>query len=126
MKGLFLLAKAMAADLENAARAGGACLIAATAHGGSLRQRRLRRTPISSPATEGSPDWSRRWPENGLPFASRVVDFAADDPIETVADRLAAEVFVSDGWAEVGYDQGRRIRCRRSRARSSTRRRRSS
>ena len=30
-----------------------------------IRQRRLRRTPISSRATEESPDWSRRWPESG-------------------------------------------------------------
>ena len=39
-----------------------------------------------------------------------MVDFSAGDPIETVADRLVSEMFARDGWAEVGYDQGRRIR----------------
>src|SRR5262249_4647230 len=43
---------------------------------------------------------------------SRVVDFAASDPAETVARRLAEELWVSDGWAEVGYVQDRRIRLR--------------
>ena len=31
---------------------------------------------------------------------------------ELVADRLAAEIFVGDGWAEIGYDRGRRVRLR--------------
>ena len=34
VKGLFLLARSTAADLESAAEAGGSCLIAATALGG--------------------------------------------------------------------------------------------
>ena len=38
--------------------------------------------------------------------------FAEPTRSETIADRLAAEVFAGDGWAEVGYDQGRRIRLR--------------
>ena len=29
-----------------------------------------------------------------------------------IADRLVSEVFARDGWAEVGYDQGRRVRLR--------------
>ncbi len=49
---------------------------------------------------------AREWPS----VRARVVDFPAGDPIATVADRLVAEMFVRDGWAEVGYDQGRRIR----------------
>ncbi len=111
VKGLFLMAKAMAADLENAAQAGGACLIAATALGGRFAS-----------AGCGKPDFfpghggiaglvktlAREWPA----VRSRVVDFSAADPIETVAGRLASEVFASDGWAEVGYDQDRRIRLR--------------
>ncbi len=57
----------------------------------------------------GSPAWSRRsreWPM----VRSRVVDFAPRDPADLVSERLASEVFATDGWAEVGYDQGRRIR----------------
>jgi NAD(P)-dependent dehydrogenase (short-subunit alcohol dehydrogenase family) len=41
-----------------------------------------------------------------------VVDLATGDSPELLADRLATEVFVGDGWAEVGYDRGRRIRLR--------------
>ena len=51
---------------------------------------------------------AREWPA----VRARVVDFPAGDPIATVADRLVSEVFARDGWAEVGYDQGRRIRLR--------------
>ena len=49
---------------------------------------------------------AREWPA----VRSRVVDFSALDPIETVVDRLASEVFARDDWAEVGYDHDRRIR----------------
>ena len=41
-----------------------------------------------------------------------MVDFATGDPIEMIADRLSDEVLVSDGWPEVGYAGGRRIRLR--------------
>ena len=41
-----------------------------------------------------------------------MVDFAVEAPGETIAGRLADEMFVYDGWAEAGYDQGRRIRLR--------------
>ena len=51
---------------------------------------------------------AREWPA----VRSRVVDFSAADPIETVVDRLASEIFARDGWAEVGYDQDRRVRLR--------------
>ncbi len=94
VKGLFLLAKATAADLENAAQAGGACLIAATALGGRFASAGCSQRSISSPATAESPGWSRRWPENGPSVRCRVVDFSPGDPIETVAGRLADEVFV--------------------------------
>ena len=109
VKGLFLMAKAMAADLENAACSGGACLIAATALGGRF----------ASAGCESSDFFSghggiaglvktlaREWPA----VRSRVVDFSNAHPIEMVIDRLTSEVFARDGWAEVGYDQDRRIR----------------
>ena len=53
VKGLFLLAKATAADLEAAARAGGSCLIAATAMGG-------RFAAAGTPAPSSSPARRRR------------------------------------------------------------------
>ena len=111
VKGLFLAAKAMAADLENAARTGGACLIAATTLGG-------RYASAGSQASGFFPGHggiaglvktlAREWPS----IRARVVDFSPTLPAETIAAHLAAEVFTGDGWAEVGYDQGRRIRLR--------------
>ena len=63
-QGLFLLAKATAADLEHAARAGGSCLIAATA-GGPVRQRRAAHPRLLSRLMAESPGWSRPWRANG-------------------------------------------------------------
>ena len=109
VKGLFLMAKAMASDLENAAREGGACLIAATALGGRFASVGCGKTEFF-PGHGGIAGLvktlAREWPA----VRSRVVDFSAADPIETVVHRLASEVFARDGWAEVGYDQNRRIR----------------
>jgi NAD(P)-dependent dehydrogenase (short-subunit alcohol dehydrogenase family) len=51
---------------------------------------------------------AREWPR----VRCRVVDLAPGDPAAALAGRLAGEVFVDDGWAEVGYDAGRRIRLR--------------
>ena len=88
---------------------GGACLIAATALGGRLASDGCDNTDFF-PGQGGIAGLvktlAREWPA----VRARVVDFPAGDPIATVADRLVAEMFVRDGWAEVGYDQGRRIR----------------
>jgi len=111
LKGLFLLAKATAADLENAARAGGACLIAATTLGGRFASAgcaTLEFFPGHGGIAGLVKTLAREWPA----VRCRVVDFAHGDPIETIAVRLADEVLVSDGWPEVGYTQGRRIRLR--------------
>jgi NAD(P)-dependent dehydrogenase (short-subunit alcohol dehydrogenase family) len=111
VRGLFLTAKAMAADLENAARAGGACLIAATALGGRFASAGSQATgffPGHGGVAGLVKTLAREWPS----IRSRVVDFSSDLSMETIAAQLAAEVFAGDGWAEVGYDQGRRIRLR--------------
>jgi acyl transferase domain-containing protein/NAD(P)H-dependent flavin oxidoreductase YrpB (nitropropane dioxygenase family) len=109
VKGLFLLAKAMAADLETAARQGGACLIAATDMGGRFASAGCTSADFF-PGHGGIAGLvktlAREWPT----VRSRVVDFSMSDPIETVADRLVSELLVRDGWAEVGYSQGRRVR----------------
>jgi acyl transferase domain-containing protein/NAD(P)H-dependent flavin oxidoreductase YrpB (nitropropane dioxygenase family) len=109
VKGLFLLAKSMATDLENAARDGGASLVAATAMGGRFGSEGCADADFF-PGQGGVAGLvktiAREWPA----VRSRVVDFSTSDPIEMVADRLLAELFVRDGWTEVGYDLGRRVR----------------
>jgi acyl transferase domain-containing protein/acyl carrier protein len=111
VKGLFLLAKGTAAELEHAARLGGSCLIAATALGG-------RFAGAGSTNAEYFPGHggiaglvktlAREWPL----VRCRVVDLPVEEGIESLAGRLADELFVGDGWAEVGYDRGHRIRLR--------------
>ncbi len=111
VRGLFLLAKAVASDLENAARAGGSCLIAATAMGG-------RFACSGSPARDFFPGsggvaglvktLAREWPS----IRCRVVDFSPDARPESVASQLMDEMFMSDGYPEVGYEGDRRIRLR--------------
>ena len=109
VKGLFLLAKGTAADLESAARAGGSCVIAATALGG-------RFAGAGSSNAEFFPGHggiagmvktlAREWPL----VRCRVVDLPMGERVEFLAERLAEEVFVGDCWPEVGYDRDRRIR----------------
>jgi acyl transferase domain-containing protein/NAD(P)H-dependent flavin oxidoreductase YrpB (nitropropane dioxygenase family) len=111
VRGLFLLARASASDLEEAARAGGACLIGATALGGRFASAGGR--DVEFFAGQGGvagliKTLAREWPA----VRCRVVDSAPGEAAEVVAGRLAAEVFAPDGWPEVGYEGGRRIRLR--------------
>ncbi len=104
-----MLARATVADLEAAAKAGGSCLIAATALGGrfaSAGSTHAEFFPGHGGVAGLVKTLAREWPI----VRCRVVDLAMKDKAETLAGRLADEVFAGDGWAEVGYDQGRRIR----------------
>ncbi|MBX6314354.1 MAG: SDR family NAD(P)-dependent oxidoreductase, partial [Isosphaeraceae bacterium] len=111
VKGLFLLARAAAADLERSASQGGACLIAATAMGGAFAS-------AGSAAADFFPGQgglagllktlAREWPK----LRTRVVDLDPREPAATLAAWLSAEVRTDDGWPEVGYIAGRRIRLR--------------
>ncbi len=49
---------------------------------------------------------AREWPG----VRTRVVDLDPRDPIPTLADRLVDETLVDDGWSEVGYAAGSRVR----------------
>jgi acyl transferase domain-containing protein/NAD(P)H-dependent flavin oxidoreductase YrpB (nitropropane dioxygenase family) len=109
VRGLFLLARTAAGDLQNAARAGGACLIGTASMGGRFASAGCTESEFA-PAQGGIAGLvktlAREWPA----VRCRVVDFAPADSAEIMAQRLGAEVFADDGWAEVGYDRGRRIR----------------
>ncbi len=108
VNGLFLLAKGAALDLERAARRGGGALVAATAMGGSFGS--------TGPSADFFPGHggvaglvktlAREWPG----VRTRVVDLDPLDEIQAMADRLADETLIDDGWAEVGYWRGQRVR----------------
>ena len=111
VKGLFLLARAAAPDLEHASRRGGACLVAATAMGGTFAA--AGAVPDAFFPGQGGiaglvKTLAREWPD----VRARVVDLDPSEPPETLAARLAAEALADDGWPEVGYSRGRRIRLR--------------
>ncbi len=110
VKGLFLLARSTAADLESAAGEGGSCLIAATAMGGRFAGGGDRAEARFFPGHGGIAGLvktlAREWPT----VRCRTVDLAPDDPADATAGRVADEVFAVEGWPEVGYDRGRRIR----------------
>ncbi len=111
VKGLFLLARAVAADLDEASRSGGACLVAATAMGGAFATSSV--LPGSFFPGQGGvaglvKTLAREWPDVRV----RVVDLDPSEPAESLAAGLAAEALTDDGWAEVGYRKGHRIRIR--------------
>ncbi len=51
---------------------------------------------------------AREWPS----IRCRVVDFSPEAPVENIAAQLLDEIFVSDGYPEIGYEGDRRIRLR--------------
>jgi NAD(P)-dependent dehydrogenase (short-subunit alcohol dehydrogenase family) len=109
VRGLFLLAKTTASDLESAARAGGACLIAATAMGGRFASKGpavVDFFPGDGGVAGLVKTLAREWPS----IRCRVVDFSPEARRETIAAQLADEIFVNDGFAEAGYEGDRRVR----------------
>jgi acyl transferase domain-containing protein/NAD(P)H-dependent flavin oxidoreductase YrpB (nitropropane dioxygenase family)/NAD(P)-dependent dehydrogenase (short-subunit alcohol dehydrogenase family) len=111
VKGLFLLAKAAAGDLESASRRGGACLVAATAMGGAFAS--AGTAPRDFLPSQGGiaglvKTLAREWPE----IRVRVIDLDPTESTATIAKLLAAEALTDDGWPEVGHFGGRRIRLR--------------
>jgi acyl transferase domain-containing protein/NAD(P)H-dependent flavin oxidoreductase YrpB (nitropropane dioxygenase family)/NAD(P)-dependent dehydrogenase (short-subunit alcohol dehydrogenase family) len=114
LRGLFLLAKGLAADLEQAATRGGACLIAATsmggcfASGGARSQQQRDFFPGDGGIAGLVKTLAREWPS----VRSRVVDLDLDEGPARIAEQLVSEILKDDDWSEVGRVQGRRIRLR--------------
>jgi acyl transferase domain-containing protein/NAD(P)H-dependent flavin oxidoreductase YrpB (nitropropane dioxygenase family) len=113
LTGFFQLARAAADDLERSARRGGAALIAATALGGAFGSAGA----LAESAFPGDgglaglvKTLAREWPS----VRARVVDLDPREPAEDLAAFLADELRADDGWAEVGYVDGRRVRLRAS------------
>ena len=111
VRGLFLLARGAAEDLERSAKIGGACLIAATAMGGAFAS--AGATPAEFFPGQGGiaglvKTLAREWPG----VRARVVDLDPAADVEVLAADLVQEVWAADPRAEVGYRSGRRLALR--------------
>ena len=116
VKGLFLLAKGAAPDLERASKRGGGALIAATGMGGTFGS--TGTGPADFFPGHGGvaglvKTLAREWPG----VRTRVVDLDPLDDSASLADRLLDEVLINDGWSEVGYSGGNRLRLQATPAR---------
>ena len=108
VRGLFLLARGAADDLERSARTGGACFVAATAMGGTFAS--AGGAPAEFFAGQGGvaglvKTLAREWPG----VRSRVVDLDPRADVEVLAADLVQEVWADDPRVEVGYRLGRRL-----------------
>jgi acyl transferase domain-containing protein/NAD(P)H-dependent flavin oxidoreductase YrpB (nitropropane dioxygenase family)/NAD(P)-dependent dehydrogenase (short-subunit alcohol dehydrogenase family) len=104
---LFLLAQAFRPDLERAAGAGGAAVLAATGLGGTFA---VGDTPASFFPGHGAvigllKSLAQEWPTVRV----KGVDVSPAAPGQ-VAEWLLAELLADDGLVEVGYQDGRRSR----------------
>jgi len=111
VRGLYLLARGAADDLERSANAGGATLIAATAMGGAFAS--AGEVPDGFFPGQGGiaglvKTLAREWPL----VRARVVDFDPRAEVEVLAADLVQEVRADDPRAEVGYRRGQRIALR--------------
>jgi NAD(P)-dependent dehydrogenase (short-subunit alcohol dehydrogenase family) len=111
VRGFFLLAKGLVADLETAAGCGGACLVSATAMGGAFAS--AGKSPADAFAGGGAiagivKTLAREWPT----VRARVIDLDGGVGPRQAAHHLLSEAFLEDAWTEVGYRDGRRIRLR--------------
>ena len=99
------MAQALRPDLERAAVAGGAAVLAATAMGGSFGVD--RRDHPSSPAHGGIAGFLKTLAQEWASVRVKAIDLPPAEP-EAVADWLLAELLAADGLVEVGYRDGRR------------------
>jgi acyl transferase domain-containing protein/NAD(P)H-dependent flavin oxidoreductase YrpB (nitropropane dioxygenase family)/NAD(P)-dependent dehydrogenase (short-subunit alcohol dehydrogenase family) len=108
VKSLFYLAKAAAADLQQAAAEGGAVLLAATAMGGDWASGKGAALPFF-PAHGGLAGLIKtlalEWPG----VRCKAVDLGAHGPADALAAIVGGEMGPSDGRVEVGYQNGRRM-----------------
>ncbi|MCI4370965.1 MAG: SDR family oxidoreductase, partial [Thermoplasmata archaeon] len=108
VKGLFLLARAAAGDLERASMRGGGELVAATSMGGTFATGSdgLDFFPGHGGVAGLVKTLAREW----AGVRARVVDFDPRQSAGAIASRLATEILSDDDWSEVGYSGDRRIR----------------
>ncbi len=105
LRSLFLLAQAFQDDLERAAQAGGATVLAATAMGGTFATDHAGGAffPGQGSIAGLLKTLDQEWPGVRV----KAVDLSPVSP-DTVANWLLAELMAADGIVEVGYRDGQR------------------
>src|SRR5207249_11192540 len=101
---LFLVAQALQPDLERAAEAGGAAVLAATMLGGAFGCDPT--SPVGRPGQGGVAGFVKTLAQEWPAVRAKVVDLAPDAPAP-IAACLLAELLAGDGLVEVGYRDGR-------------------
>jgi len=106
---LFHLLRLLEADLKQAAKEGGACLVSATALGGSFASNPNVNQQDFFPGQGAIPGLLKtidvEWPEVRV----KAVDLNVEEPPSTLADHLLTEIETDDGIVEVGYNGDRRM-----------------
>ena len=107
LRGLFLLARALAGELERGS-ARGACVLAATRMGGAFASLGEVSEGIF-PGQGGISGLVKTLAREWKGVRARTVDFDGMEAPEVLAERLTDELLTRDERAEVGYWKGRRI-----------------
>jgi acyl transferase domain-containing protein/NAD(P)-dependent dehydrogenase (short-subunit alcohol dehydrogenase family)/acyl carrier protein len=106
VKSLFLLARGLADELQQAAESGNALLLAATAMGGSFGTDTHEEFSPGQGGVAGLvKSLAHEWPQ----VLVRVVDLNRGQPARELSGALLAEMGDADGPVEVGYRGARRV-----------------
>jgi len=108
-RSLFLLAKALRQDLEAAARAGGAALMAASGMGGAFASDPSLDSPSFFPGQGAITGLLKTLAKEWLTVRVKAVDLDSQEEAATLAEHLLAEFMADDGQVEVGYKDARRM-----------------
>ena len=106
VRSLFLLAKALRPDLEAAAQAGGAAVVAVSGMGGTFASEGASPFfPGHGALTGFLKTLAEEWPTVRV----KAVDLYSQEDASTLAGYLLAELMADDHETEVGYAGGRRV-----------------
>ncbi|MGH2542669.1 MAG: SDR family NAD(P)-dependent oxidoreductase, partial [Ardenticatenaceae bacterium] len=117
VRGLFLLAQALQPQLESAAGAGGAALIALSGMGGAFASDAVGVPVVGAPPATPAfaphhgaiagflKTLAREWPG----IRVRALDVNPQESTAALAGYVSAELFTADRQVEVGYSNGRRV-----------------
>ncbi|MBC8263460.1 MAG: SDR family NAD(P)-dependent oxidoreductase [Anaerolineales bacterium] len=108
-RSLFLLAKALQQDLELAAEAGGAALVAASGMGGAFASDPALDSASFFPGHGAIAGLLKTLAKEWTAVRVKAVDLNPHEGSDALAGYLLAELKADGDWAEIGYGDGRRM-----------------